>query len=52
MTLEELRDYLWADTDEQQATLLQAVLTRLEHLQKEISEKKQERTCTTTSNWR
>ena len=29
MTLEELRDYLWADTDEQQATLLQAVLTRL-----------------------
>jgi len=29
MTLEELRDYLWADTDEQQAALLQAVLTRL-----------------------
>lgn len=29
MTLEELRDYLWADTDEQQGTLLQAVLTRL-----------------------
>jgi DNA helicase II / ATP-dependent DNA helicase PcrA len=29
MTLEELRDYLWADTDEQQGALLQAVLTRL-----------------------
>jgi DNA helicase-2/ATP-dependent DNA helicase PcrA len=29
MTLEELRDYLWADTDEQQEALLQAVLTRL-----------------------
>jgi len=29
MTLEELRDYLWADTDEQQAALLQAVLERL-----------------------
>lgn len=29
MTLEELRDYLWADTDEQQGLLLQAVLTRL-----------------------
>jgi DNA helicase-2/ATP-dependent DNA helicase PcrA len=29
MTLEELRDYLWADTDEQQAVLLQTVLERL-----------------------
>jgi hypothetical protein len=29
MTLEELRDYLLADTDEQQAALLQAVLERL-----------------------
>lgn len=29
MTLQELRDYLWADTDEQQEALLQAVLTRL-----------------------
>ena len=29
MTLEELRDYLLADTDEQQATLLQAVMQRL-----------------------
>jgi len=29
MTFEELRDYLWADTDEQQATLLQTVFTRL-----------------------
>jgi len=28
-TLEELRDFLWADTDEQQAGLLQAVYTRL-----------------------
>lgn len=28
-SLQELRDYLWADTDEQQAALLQAVLTRL-----------------------
>ena len=27
--LEELRDFLWADTDEQQATLLEAVLRRL-----------------------
>lgn len=29
MTLEELRDWLWADSDEQQMTVLQAVLTRL-----------------------
>jgi len=29
MTLWELRDYLWADTDEQQERLLQAVLARL-----------------------
>ena len=29
MTLEELRDYLWADTDEQQSALHEAVLTRL-----------------------
>ena len=29
ITLEELRDYLWADTDEQQASLLEAVYTRL-----------------------
>jgi superfamily I DNA/RNA helicase len=29
MTLEEVRDYLWADTDEQQASLLEAVYTRL-----------------------
>ena len=29
MTLGELRDFLWADTDEQQAALLQTVLTRL-----------------------
>ena len=29
MTLEELRDYLWADTDEQQEALLKAILTRL-----------------------
>jgi len=29
MTLEELRDYLWADTDEQQGALLQVVLARL-----------------------
>jgi len=29
MTLGELRDLLWADTDEQQGPLLQAVLTRL-----------------------
>ncbi|NQT19360.1 MAG: ATP-dependent helicase [Planctomycetes bacterium] len=29
MTLEELRDYLWADTDEQQSAILQAVMTRL-----------------------
>lgn len=28
-TLEELRDFLWADTDEQQAALLQAVYERL-----------------------
>lgn len=28
-TLEELRDFLWADTDEQQATLLRAVYERL-----------------------
>jgi len=28
-TLEELRDFLWADTDEQQAKLLQTVYTRL-----------------------
>jgi DNA helicase-2/ATP-dependent DNA helicase PcrA len=28
-TLEELRDFLWADTDEQQAALLQTVFTRL-----------------------
>jgi superfamily I DNA/RNA helicase len=30
MTLEELRDFLWADTDEQQAAVLEAVLARLE----------------------
>jgi superfamily I DNA/RNA helicase len=29
MTLEELRDFLWADTDEQQATVLSAVMVRL-----------------------
>jgi DNA helicase-2/ATP-dependent DNA helicase PcrA len=29
LTLEELRDYLWADTDEQRASLLEAVYTRL-----------------------
>lgn len=29
MTLEELRDYLWADTDEQQASLLQTLYARL-----------------------
>ncbi len=29
MTLAELRDYLWADTDDQRAVLLQAVLGRL-----------------------
>jgi len=29
MTLEELRDFLWADTDEQQAALLEAVYERL-----------------------
>lgn len=29
ITLEELRDFLWADTDEQQAALLEAVYTRL-----------------------
>ena len=29
MTLEELRDYLWADSHEQQAALREAVLTRL-----------------------
>jgi DNA helicase-2/ATP-dependent DNA helicase PcrA len=29
MTLEELRDWLWADSDEQQMTVLQAVFTRL-----------------------
>lgn len=29
MTLEELRDFLWADTDEQQMMLLQAVFARL-----------------------
>jgi ATP-dependent DNA helicase UvrD/PcrA len=29
MTLEELRDWLWADTDEQQMVVLQAVFTRL-----------------------
>ena len=29
ITLEELRDYLWADTDEQQASLLEVVYTRL-----------------------
>jgi len=29
MTLEELRDFLWTDTDEQQRTLLEAVYTRL-----------------------
>ncbi len=29
MTLEELRDYLWADTDEQQESLLEAVYARL-----------------------
>jgi DNA helicase-2/ATP-dependent DNA helicase PcrA len=30
MTLEELRDYLWADSDEQQETLLKSVLSRLD----------------------
>jgi DNA helicase-2/ATP-dependent DNA helicase PcrA len=30
MNLEELRDYLWADTDEQQSTILQAVFQRLD----------------------
>jgi len=30
ITLEELRDYLWADTDEQRAALLEMVYTRLE----------------------
>jgi DNA helicase-2/ATP-dependent DNA helicase PcrA len=29
ITLEELRDFLWADTDEQQATVLEGVMTRL-----------------------
>jgi DNA helicase II / ATP-dependent DNA helicase PcrA len=29
ITLEELRDYLWADTDEQQTAMLEAVYTRL-----------------------
>jgi len=29
MTLEELRDFLWADTDEQQAAVLEGVLMRL-----------------------
>jgi DNA helicase-2/ATP-dependent DNA helicase PcrA len=29
MTLKELRDYLWVDTDEQQSAILQAVMTRL-----------------------
>ncbi|GIL06877.1 MAG: DNA helicase [Betaproteobacteria bacterium] len=29
MTLEELRDYLWADTDEQQSAILQGVMIRL-----------------------
>ena len=29
MTLEEMRDYLWADTDEQQTALHEAVLKRL-----------------------
>ena len=29
MTLQEMRDYVWADTDEQQATILQRVYTRL-----------------------
>ena len=29
MILEELRDFLWSDTDEQQSALLEAVLTRL-----------------------
>jgi len=29
MTLEEMRDYLWADTDEQQAALLETVYARL-----------------------
>lgn len=29
MTIEELRNYLWADTDEQQASLLETVYTRL-----------------------
>ena len=29
MTLEELRNWLWADTDEQQMAVLQAVFTRL-----------------------
>lgn len=29
MLLQELRDYLWADTDEQQATILERVYTRL-----------------------
>jgi len=30
MTLEELRDYFWADTDEQRASILEAVIERLE----------------------
>jgi DNA helicase II / ATP-dependent DNA helicase PcrA len=29
MTLQEMRDYVWADSDEQQATILQRVYTRL-----------------------
>ncbi len=29
MSIEELRDFLWADTDEQQITVIEAVLTRL-----------------------
>ena len=29
MTLEELRDWLWADSDEQQMTVLQAIFTRI-----------------------
>jgi len=29
VTLEELRDYLWADTDEQQTAVLEAIYTRL-----------------------
>ena len=29
MTIEEVQDFLWTDTDEQQAVLLQAVLDRL-----------------------